>query len=452
MSYLRQAGRLCSIEDKENDGYMITCTCSLIRYGAVLALVLPFMAFAESTADLQKLSIEQAIRIAMEHNHDVRLSDLAVAGANAASVIASASPNPMLTVQTANINPSAGIGAGRLRSKTVDSSFRVDQLIERGDKRVLRMENAANLEKAARHDLQDAYRQVRLNVQQAYYDVLAAEDRLVIARQTKTLYAGTVAAAQKRQKAGDLANADVARLQVDALRSSNDVAQTQTDLVKARQTLAMLLGQRADANRIRLCDTWPSASFDAVPAPLSVVEQRTDVLAAKARLDAAIAARKLALALRTRDVSIGVQYEHWPASAGNGQGTGNSYGIAVQIPLFVRYAFDGEIRAAATAVDTARETFEKVRDLAYNDIYKSWEDTHGAYERVNRYDKELLGAAKKSADAAEFAFRHGAISVMDVLDARRTYHATQLDALAAHADYAKSLASWQAAVSESTTP
>ena len=423
----------------------------MIRYIAVIALFVAPLSFAEDTAYLQKLSLEQAIQIAMERNHDLQLSAFADANAKAATVIASASPNPTLTIQTFNINPRAGIGVGGPRSKTVDSTVRIDQLIERGDKRELRMENASLLQDAARNDLHDARRQLRVTVSQSYYDLLAVEEKCGITRQTASIYESTVVAAQKRQRAGDLANADVARLQVDALRAQNDATQAEADLAKARQTLALALGKIAYATQIRLADGWPATQFNATTPPEELIERRSDVLAAKSRLDAAMASRKLALASRSRDVSVGAQYEHWPTSKANAQGTGNSYGVAVQIPLFVRYQFDGEIRAAEVAVDTARQTLEKTRDLARSDLLKSWEDARASFERVRRYDDGLLAAAKKSADAAEFAFRHGALGVMDVLDARRTYRATQLDALAARADYAKSLAVQQAAVSESNT-
>lgn len=423
----------------------------MIRYIAVIALFVAPLSFAEDTAHLQKLSLEQAIQIAMERNYDLQLSAFAVANAKAATVIASASPNPTLTIQTFNINPRAGIGVGGPRSKTVDSTVRIDQLIERGDKRELRMENASLLQDAARNDLHDARRQLRVTVSQSYYDLLAVEEKCGITRQTASIYESTVVAAQKRQRAGDLATADVARLQVDALRAQNDETQAEADLAKARQTLALALGKIAYATQIRLADGWPTTQFNATTPPEELIERRSDVLAAKSRLDAAMASRKLALASRSRDVSVGAQYEHWPTSKANAQGTGNSYGVAVQIPLFVRYQFDGEIRAAEVAVDTARQTLEKTRDLARSDLLKSWEDARASFERVRRYDDGLLAAAKKSADAAEFAFRHGALGVMDVLDARRTYRATQLDALAARADYAKSLAVQQAAVSESNT-
>lgn len=424
----------------------------MIRHLASLLVFFSQFSFAEPAVDLDRLSIEQAIRIAIDRNHDLRLSKIAVNNALAAKLMASQGPNPTLTVQTFNINSKVGFRGGSLRDKNVDSTFRVDQLIERGGKLELRVENSTYLEDAAHNDLHDVLRQLRVSVSQSYYDLLAGEEKLSITRQTALLFDSTVVAAQKRLKAGDIANSDVARLQVDALRAQNDVAQAGADLFRVRQALAGTLGQAAYAEQIKLIDTWPVTQVTTSALSENLIEQRPDVLAAKARLNASVAAQKLALAARTRDISVGLQYEHYPITKVNPQGSGNSYGVAIQIPLFVRHQFEGEIRVAESAVDTAQENLEKTRDIARIDLMKNWEDARTAFERIKRYDENVLPAAKKSADAAEFAFKHGALGVMDVLDIRRTYRATQLDALAARAEYAKSLAAWQAAISEANIP
>ena len=395
----------------------------------------------------EPLSLEQALRSAFEHNPDLRLASLGLAGAGAAVSTAGAAPNPTLTLQTFNLNPAAGLGAGSLRNKTIDSTVRLDQLIERGGKRGFRIDAASRLEQAAQSDVHDARRQLRLMVSNAYYDLLAADDKLRITRQSAQLFEGTVRAARKRQQAGDLAPADVARAQVDALRSRNDIAQAESDLFAQRQVLALLMGQ-ADAANGQPSDSWPSGPLPSADDAESVLRLRPDVLAAQARVAAAGAARKLALASRSADVTLGIQAEHFPASAGNAQGSGNSYGIALQVPLLLRHAYQGEIRAADVAFDSAEENLDKVRALARSELLVGAERLRAAHERLRRDDDELLPAATKSADAAEFAFRHGALGIMDLLDVRRTYRSTQLEALAAHADYAKSLAAAQAAASE----
>ena len=409
----------------------------------------------------QSLSLAQALKLAQEHNPDVRQAVLAEQGAQAAVTMAGAAPNPVLTLQSFNINPNAGVGAGSLRSKTVDSAVRVDQLIERGGKRALRTENAGYLASASGGDARDTRRQVTMLVAQAYYDLMAASERLAILRDSARLAEQTVAAAQKRRQAGDLAAADVARAQVDAGRARSDALQAESDLYLARQTLALLIGQGEDASRLEAADGWPQALAGVgagvqaggqagVLEEAALLARRPDVLAAQARVDAAVAARKLALAQRSADITVGVQAEHYPTSASNAQGSGNSFGIALQIPLQLRYSYQGEIRAADVALDAARDHFVQVQAQARADLGLGRERVRTAAEVLAQYEAAdgLLASARKSADAAEFAFQHGALAIMDLLDVRRTYRSTQLDALSARANYAKSLAALQAAASE----
>ena len=394
---------------------------------ALLPLCLPLILHAQ-TPPADSLGLEQLQRIALERNHDVRVSALALDNAAATVISAAAAPNPMLTLQTMNINPGLGVGAGSLRSKTVDSSVRIDQLLERGGKRGLRRDGARHQEEGAREDVREARRQLRLAVSQAYYDALAAGERQAILGETAQLYQRTVDVAQAQRKAGDLSPADVARLQVEALRASNDALQARSEVARARQALALLTGIDSRQAQLPLADGWP----------------------------AMVAAGTLALAARTRDVSVGVQAEHYPASAGNPQGSGNSFGISLQVPLFLRYQYDGEIRSAQAALDLAQENLEQARILARAELERAALDVRSNGERLQRIDDSLLPAARKSAEAAEFAYRHGALPIADVLDVRRSYRAVQLDALAARSDYAKALAAWQtsfpSASLERTTP
>lgn len=412
--------------------------------------ILPLLAcwLAAGPAAAQALRLDEALALAYGRNHDLKSAAIAVDSAAAAVTSASAAPNPVLTLQTMNINPAAGIGSGPLRSKTVDSAVRVDQLIERGGKRRLRAAAAGQLEQAARFDLADARRQLRRDVAGAYYDLLAAQRRAGIAAESAALADHAMQAAETRRRAGDLAGADTARLRIDTLRVHNDADDATADLDQARRALALLLGLD-DAAALSAADDWPAALPPAVleAAADAAIEARADVAAARARVQAARTAHELALAGRTRDLTVGVQVDHYPASAANPQGSGNSIGVSVQVPLFVRYAMQGEIRSAAAALDAAEENLARTRQNARAEIGKARAQAEAGARRVERYDGELLPAARKADDTAEFAFAHGAIGVMDVLDVRRAWRAAQLDALAAHADFAKSLAALDAALS-----
>lgn len=419
--------------------YWKAIACLLLVHGTAMAMTTSVDQMPAGPG----LSLQQAVTLALEQNYDVKLSALAIRQAEAGTVIANAAPNPTLSIQAVNINQrAAGFGSGSLRDKNMDTSLQIGQLIERGGKRALRTETASRLAQASRLDSNEVQRQLRLAVSQAYYDLLAAQERLTVTRETAVLFDGTLTAAQKRKKAGDLAGAEVDRIQVDALRARNDVRQTEADLSKAQLVLALLLNLPSPATTLQATDSWPAFESPALATDITPrIEQRPDVKAALERVNAAESARRLALASRTRDVTVGLQFLHSPNTDNN-----NTYGISVQVPLFTRYAYDGEISSAEVALESARETLEKTRAAAHNEVEQSLQSVQAAAERGRRFQQELLGAAKKSADAVEFGFKNGALSVMDVLDARRTYRLTQLDAVAAQTDYAKSLAAWQAAV------
>lgn len=394
------------------------------------------------------LSLEQTLAIARERNYDLKLSRSAIRFAEANVEIAGAPPNPTLTTQATNINPSSGLGGGSLLNKSIDTTIRVDQLIERGGKRELRTENARKLETATRADSINLLYQLERVVTEAYIDVMAAQERLAAAKDSAKLLDAILAAAQKRKDAGDISGTDVERIRVDALRIKNELAAAEGELVRARNAIGVLLGEADRASMLEAIDPWPGlelAEFSAQTMPEQIIDARADVRAANARLEAAKTNSKFAQSLRTRDVTVGMQYEHYPQTGASSSGGASSYGVSVQIPLFVRYYYGGEIRAAEANFDNASDSLSKIRDAATSEILRTRSALQNAAERVRRNRNELLPSAEKAANAAEFAYQNGAAGVMDVLDARRTLRITRLDALAALVDYSKSVAQWRAA-------
>jgi cobalt-zinc-cadmium efflux system outer membrane protein len=287
-----------------------------------------------------------------------------------------------------------------------------------------------------------------LIVAQAYIDLKAAQEKRAAANETSRLMESMLTAAQLRKSAGDIAGSDVERVRVDALRSQNDVESAKGELATTRHTLALILGITERIDSLEAVDPWVELIR---PEPLSdrqfkdIIAQRPDVQAAMARVDAAGAGNRLAQSLRTRDVSVGMQYEHYPQPGDALHSNGSSVGFSVQVPLFTSYYYNGEILAAQTARTAAEQSLLRARAIADNEIHLAWTALSSAAERVRRNRDELLLAAEKSANAAEFAYKNGAVGIMDVLDARRTLRATRLDALAAQVEFSKAWSAWQAA-------
>ena len=399
-------------------------------------------AVASTPCEARDLSLTDAEGLLAAHNRELRAARRTVESAEAQRLIAGARPNPTFSINSSEISRNPGIGGGSLGQKHIDTVFRIDQPFERGDKRELRLDVASGLQKAAENDSLDVLRQQLAALRAAYFDLKQVQEKVVVLADTAQLFTGTLAAAQARLKAGDLALADVAKVQVDYERAQNEARAVRADLVRTQFTLGYMIGAEASAGELRATDPWPAAER-ADPAALEqAIESRPDVLAAQARVEAAQKQRDLAKAQRTRDFVIGAQFERFPGSV-----PVNSIGFGVAFPLFTGYDFSGDIRKAEVDRYAALDALERARAVAGIELRRAASDLNAAAERLERYETSLLGAAGRSAQAAEFAFLRGATSVLEVLDARRTLRAVQLESVTARADYAKALAAWRASLS-----
>ena len=397
-------------------------------------LFLPAVAFAQSTGSL---SLKDAENLWREHSRELALSRAALAGAEADVRTAGQAPNPSMSLDVSSISPWSGYGAGGWKDKKIDNVLRVEQLIERGGKRDLRVKGAEARREAAGFEVSDTGRQQLAMLRRAYYDLMLTQEKLKLATETAELYARSLEVFDKRLKVGDVAPVDVSRMAVDKARADNDLRLARSDLEQARQALAYLIGRENEAQALQASDSWPNPGQDAL-ADKVALDKRPDLEAARLRMNAAEADRDLARALRTRDVTIGAQYEHTNQST-----PVNSYGVGISVPIFLWHSHEGEIQRAEADYDTARLTYEQQRALATGQVGQARSALLAARDRLQRLQSGLLADAERVAKAAELAYGKGAMGLMDLLDARRTLRQVQIEAATARADYAKALSDWQ---------
>lgn len=414
---------------------------------------------------LEQLTLNSAAELFSNNSHELIIAKHIIESSQADAITAGQTPNPILSLGLSNfnLNRSQGNtnpnGSNSLADKTLNNTIQINQLFERGGKRKLRLASAENAIKATKYDFKDVLRQQRLALADSYYDLMLAQDSEKIQASNVDLYEKTSQAAELRYKAGDIAFSDVARIHVDMLRGKNDLLQSIANHQKAQSNLAYLIGREKEAVTIVASDDWPKinlsqGNIDQVKTDAlsfdNKLDQRADVLAAEARIQQAEQNRHLANALKSRDVDIGIQYQHFP-----GQepvvGT-NTLGVSITIPLFTNYQYQGEIARSEVDFSAAVEAKEQARAAAVSEITRAQADLNASLKKVRRFDEEMLTEAQKSANATEFAYQHGAIGVTDLLDSRRVLRALQLDAVSARADYAKSLAAWQASTNTEKSP
>lgn len=395
---------------------------------------LPALAWGQAPMNL---SLAESEALWRAHSRELALSRTAVEGAEADVQTAGQRPNPFLSLGLLSISPSSGIGAGRWKDKKMDNVLRVDQVIERGDKRALRVRGAESRLEAARQDLDDTARQQLAELRRAYYGLLLAQDKARLAQESAQLQARGLEVAERRLKAGDIAPVEVSRLAVDKARADNDARQAQSELEQARYVLAYLIGREREAASLQASDPWPAVQAGAEEANLAA---RPDLEAARRRVAAAEADRDLARALRHRDVSVGMQVER-----NNQNAPTNSVGFGVSVPLFLWHEHEGDIRRAEADYNAARLQLAQLEAQVGGQLGQLGSALRAARDRLQRLEQGLLADAERVAAAAELAYAKGAMNLMDLLDARRTLRQVRIEAATARAEYAMARSDWQLA-------
>jgi cobalt-zinc-cadmium efflux system outer membrane protein len=140
---------------------------------------------------------------------------------------------------------------------------------------------------------------------------------------------------------------------------------------------------------------------------------------------------RLAHSLRTRDVTIGVQAERYAPPAGGGW----LLGAFVSLPLFVNHRHEGEIARAEADLGIAAQSRARIEQQARADQRRLLDARASARLRRERIERDALPLAERVAANAELAYRKGAGTVLELLDALRQLRALQLDALQARLDH-----------------
>jgi len=386
------------------------------------------------------LSLEQVLQAA-RHNPDVLAAQRATQAARAEVRIADRAPAPLLSAGMASIDLRHGTGGGSLWSqKRLDKSLGLDWTWERGNKRGLRTEAAERAARAVAADTQDMRVLQQIGALGAFYDLLAAQERLQTLQEIAASARALASSAEMRLKAGDLSAQDTARTRIEAARAETDLQSAQLVWQQAMQALAAWTGQNVPASGWRAGGGWPQAEVPVGAGDIdALVEQRPDVSAARERLAALDAALQGALALQHVDPTLGATFDHFPT----GEKTDRLLAVRISVPINGFSRFDGEIRRALAQKDQAQDLLDKARILARAELLSLLQAWQSQSERLQGYETRILPQARQVAAQAELAYGKGGLNLTDLLDARRTLRATQLEATGVRNEHARVQGAWQ---------
>jgi outer membrane protein, heavy metal efflux system len=376
------------------------------------------------------LSLEDAIRLALQQNQALRAQRMDVDQSKANEITASLKPNPNLSITAEDFpffSPSF-LTWDNLRTNQ-EFAGGLDYTFERGGKRAKRMLVAADSTAVVRLTVADSERQLRYQVAQAFIAVLLAKSNLELANASLKDFSNVVEINRQRADAGDISEADYLKIALQKLQFQQDVSAAQLSLVQSKATLRQLVGYQSVPENFDVSGQLEHKKqvVELDDLERRALQMRPDLLAVEGGVKAANDTVALALGDRARDLTAEAEYKR------NGEANTFGFGLSFELPVHDRN--QGEIARSQVAARQAQEAQKAATSAVLTDVVNAYSAFRTNDQIVSIFESGYLDQANRSREISRYAYRRGATSLLDFLDAERSYRETQLAFRQALANY-----------------
>ena len=405
--------------------------------GCLAFVLMPSAALAQGPV---RITLDDAIQLALQHNHNLLATRTTIQQSQAEETTANLRPNPTLFADWEYLPLASSAQNSQYLHDSTEADLGIGYLLERGKKRQHRLQAAKDITAQTRSLVADNERSLTFNVASLFVNVQLAESSLELAGQDLKSFQNTVEVSQERFRVGAISEDDFLKIKLQLLQFETDFQQSQLAKVQALSDLRQLLGYESVSE-----DYDVAGPFDYQPLKgnledmqLKALQNRPDLRAAQQGVTAANSQYALQKAIGKPDVTVQANYSHV-----NGINAATFYG-SIPLPIFNRN--QGEIARSRFAVTQAQEQEKATNGQALTDVRDAYEGLRTNDKVVTLYRSGYLDVAQKGRDISQYAYQRGAASLLDFLDAERSYRATQLAYRQALASYLLALEQLREAV------
>jgi cobalt-zinc-cadmium efflux system outer membrane protein len=405
-----------------------------------LALGLTGVAFAQRPA---RITLDQAIQLAVQHNHSLQAARTTIQQNQAAEITANLRPNPTFFTDWEYL-PLFSRPQGQTISDYIQGSTEGDlglsYLIERGHKRQRRLEAARATTAVTRATVADNERSIAFQVGSLFVNAQLAQSTFDLAQQDLKSFQQTVEIGAVQFKDGTMSENDYLKIRLQLVQFETDVQQAMLNKAQALSDLRQQLGYESVPAEYDVVGEFEYRPLVVTLEELQAkaLQNRPDLRAAVLGITAANSQYALAKANGKQDPTISTNYSHV-----NGI-NGLTWSFSVPLAIFDRN--QGNIAQTRIAIRQAEEQQKAASSQVLTDVKDAYEALQESARIAQLYRGSYLEVAQKSRDISEYAYRRGALALIDFLDAERSYRATQLAYRQAVAAYLTSLEQLRQAV------
>jgi outer membrane protein, heavy metal efflux system len=335
-------------------------------------------------------------------------------------------PNPSLTLSADGTQIAPHKGVWQPFTGTFESPG-ISYLHERQHKRELRLESAQKETSIASSQQADLERNLLFNLRGAFVQTLQAKAVLEVAKANLAYYDHVLSVSTEQYKAGDIAQIDLDRLELQRVQFEADLQGADVNLRTAKIQLLELLNDRTPTEQF---DVVGPFDFNEQVQPLDeyrkiAFEARPDLRAAAESVEKAKTDHRLASANGSTDPTFGTWYTH-NSSNNNPFGT-DTLGVSVGVPLRIFDRNQGEKLRTKLDIDRNERLRTAVETQVFGDVDSAYATLNSTLTLLRPYKTKYLQQAVRVRDTVYFSYQHGGASLLDFLNAESEYRSVELN-------------------------
>jgi outer membrane protein, heavy metal efflux system len=358
-------------------------------------------------------------------NTTLLASKLNIDELKAQEITAHLRPNPDFTLSADGTQISPSHGHWQPLAGTFVSPG-VSYLFERRNKRNLRFQVAKEGTAIGAAQSDDTERTLLFNLRSAFVGVLQAKAVVKVSQDNLNYYDQVLKISRDRYQAGDIAQIDLDRLELQRLQYESDVQNALVNLRTSKINLLALLGDRRPVDSFDV-----EGMFDFKEDLLALEDYRKDALDARPDLRAAVLTVKqaqtnyeLAEANGSTDPTIAVWFTH--NGSFNNPDALNTLGASVSVPLRIFDRNQGEKLRTKIDINRSEKLRQGTETQVYSDVDTAYATISANVALLKPYKQKYLAQAVRVRDTVQFSYQHGGAALIDFLNAENDYRAVQL--------------------------
>jgi cobalt-zinc-cadmium efflux system outer membrane protein len=373
---------------------------------------------------ITRLSLTEAIGLAARENPTVRAKEFEYRAVGAGEITAGLRPNPSFTFSGEQFTSGGSSGAA-----IVQYTVSVGQPIELGNKRARRIDSAKAATRVTGYELADVQRQVLYQVKKSFTDALAAREALSLAQQNLDVLDEAERIQRVRAEKGDISDLELLRIQVQRFAFQRDAADAAQALRAAKIALRAVMGPARLAPEFEVVGDLAFREVEQSPAALyrRALDNRPDLRAAEATRARAGADIRLARANAWWDVTPQIEYQRI--------GPDNTIGFGFSVPLRIFDRNQGEIARTQAEAQRSAAAQEALATQMLAEVDTAFTAMQTERGKLVLLRDNYLPKARQVRDTVDYAYRRGGLSLLDFLDAQRSYRDTSVEYVRALGNY-----------------